>query len=74
MPRCDRAGCGHQGPADGFKPAIGVYHDMHCPKCGTTQVDTTDIFEEWAARGEHYAYGKHNVLIVPDTHRKHPEY
>lgn len=62
MPKCQREDCGFEGSADDFHPCFGVYHDMRCPECGTTEVDTEDIFEEWATEGRKYGYGKHNTL------------
>jgi hypothetical protein len=34
-------GCGFQGHPDEFDPCMSPYHDLHCRKCGTTNVDWT---------------------------------
>ena len=60
MPRCKK--CSFQGPIEDFKACRSVYHDMSCPECHTTAVDTTDVFDAWAADGKTYGYGKNNVL------------
>jgi len=55
-------GCGHIDDVDNFVGSISVYSDMRCPKCGTTEVDTSEVNKEWAARGEKYGYGDDNSL------------
>lgn len=53
MPRCNQ--CGFQGDPSEFDPCLSPYHDLRCPKCGTTNIDTSD-------QGEEYGYGKSNFL------------
>lgn len=60
--RCN--GCGFEAEADDFDACMSAYHDMRCPKCGTTDIDTTGIFEAWAARGKRYGFGKNNSLVM----------
>lgn len=62
MPECKM--CGFKGNADEFKAAFDAYHDMKCPVCDTTAVDTTDVSEEWAKNGKVYSFGKNNVLVM----------
>lgn len=31
--------CGYHGSPDSFPAALSVYHDVRCPKCGTTNID-----------------------------------
>lgn len=64
MPKCNGEECGYVGEADTFDGCATPYHDMRCPKCGTTDVDTSDINKEWAGRGEEYGYGDGNSLRV----------
>jgi hypothetical protein len=51
MPKCNQ--CKYEGGPDTFDPSMSLYHDLKCPKCGTTNVDTEDM-------GEDYGYGKSN--------------
>lgn len=69
MPRCtlDPERCTFEGTADEFKGSMGVYHDMRCPKCGTTHIDTSDVNAKWAAEGRDYGYGDNNVLKMETT-------
>lgn len=55
MPRCKRKHCEFTGAASEFEPSLSPYHDLKCPKCGTTAVDTGDM-------GEEYGYGDSNFL------------
>lgn len=43
MPRCRMKDCGYEGPVENFLAALSIYHDLCCPKCGTTSIDTSDI-------------------------------
>ena len=61
MPKCERARCGFEGPVEDFKGSLDFYHDMQCPKCHTSAIDTTDVFDEWA---KVYGYGKNNTLVT----------
>lgn len=53
MPKCNN--CGYEAKVDDFDAAMSVYHDLKCPKCGTTNLDTSDIAETWG-------YGDDNSL------------
>jgi len=57
--KCLRPGCGYEGAVSKFKMAPSPYHDMRCPECGTTHVDTSEIK---AKLGDEYGYGKNNTL------------
>lgn len=56
--KCLRAGCGYIGLASTFEPTMSVYHDMRCPKCKTTNLDTSAALEV----KPDYGYGKYNTL------------
>ena len=64
--KCLRPGCGFEGPVEEFPGCLTSYHDMCCPKCGTTRVDTSNINLDWKQRGMIYGYGDHNSLEVTD--------
>lgn len=36
-PRCEQ--CGFTASPDEFDASISAYHDLKCPKCGTTNID-----------------------------------
>lgn len=36
-PRCEQ--CGFIASPDKFEASLSVYHDLKCPKCGTTNID-----------------------------------
>lgn len=58
-------GCGWKGSPDETEPSVSPYHDMSCPKCGTTNLDTSEINKAWAANGDRYGYGDRNSLQQP---------
>ena len=60
--RCN--GCGWSGPPDDCPGTTSYHSDMRCPKCGTTNLDTSEINREWASRGERYGYGDDNFLVA----------
>lgn len=60
--KCLRKRCGHEGPVEEFPSAASCYHDLCCPKCGTTNLDTSALNQDWASRGQAYIYGDTNVL------------
>lgn len=60
MPTCN--GCGFTGDGDDFDAAFSAYHDLRCPKCGTTNIDTSD-----APKG--YGFGNHNTLDTSNESR-----
>lgn len=70
MPKCRMEDCGYEGTADEFgeaaRRAVTLYHDVRCPRCGTTKVDTSDIARAWAERGEVYGYGNNNSLNLKE--------
>lgn len=49
-PICEQ--CGFTAGPDEFYPSVSAYHDLKCPKCGTTNID-------WNCGGY-----KHNNLDV----------
>lgn len=66
MPKCEMEDCGYVGTTKEFADAgqehPTVYHDLRCPKCYTTAVDSSDTFTEWASQGKVYGYGRNNTL------------
>lgn len=54
--------CKWVGPPQDALASMSAYHDMHCPECGTSDLDTSELNAEWAADGERYGYGDHNFL------------
>jgi len=60
---CMRKECNFEGPASMFEMAVNVHHDFCCPKCGTTNIDTSELNIAWEARGEAYGYGDRNTMI-----------
>lgn len=46
--------CGYYGLSDTFTASLSAYHDMCCPKCGTTNIDTS--------RDDEAGFGDNNVL------------
>jgi len=60
-------GCGFSDHPDNFKGCLTAYHDLRCPKCSTTDIDTSKVNEAWKARGEVYGYGDHNCLNIKST-------
>ena len=54
--------CGWEGPAEQAMTAFSVYHDLQCPECGTTYLDTSGLNKDWASRGQKYAYGDGNTI------------
>lgn len=61
--KCQREGCGYEGHPDTFGGCMTPYHDLRCPKCGTTNVDTSEILKEDPI----YGYGENNCLKMPGT-------
>lgn len=54
--------CGWEGDAADAEPNLSPYHDLRCPHCGTTNLDTTGLQQSWAAAGKEYGYGTDNFL------------
>jgi len=54
--------CDFSGSADECKASMSCYHDMSCPKCGTTNLDTSGINKKWAKEGREYGFGDGNTL------------
>lgn len=50
--------CHWEGDASECKDACTVYHDLRCPECGTTELDTSDVNRKM----EGYCYGDDNFL------------
>jgi len=57
---CLSRGCGWEGPASECKPSMSIYSDMRCPKCGTSNLDTSDCL----AKDPNYGYGEDNSLHI----------
>jgi hypothetical protein len=58
--------CGFGGHPDLFDASMTYHHDLRCPneKCGSTDIDTSDLNLAWAERGEKYGFGNHNSMTV----------
>ena len=50
--------CGYYGPWQEFPAAGSPYHDLRCPKCSTTNLDTSECLAEDSG----YGYGTGNTL------------
>jgi len=60
MPKCLE--CSFTATANRFNACCSAYHDLCCPKCKTTHIDTADLNLDWQKKGEIYRYGNHNTL------------
>lgn len=60
--RCLRKQCGFEGLVSMFPMAVSSYHDLCCPKCGSTNLDTSEINRDWAEHGQKYGFGDVNFL------------
>ena len=54
--------CNHKDREYNFLPSFSPYHDVLCPKCHSSNVDTAELNKEWTDRGDKYGYGNGNVL------------
>lgn len=54
--------CGFTAKGEDFDPCISPYHDLRCPKCGTTHIDTATDNKDWDKEGFEYGYGNDNFL------------
>lgn len=54
--------CGFSADVSKFKDVMSIYHDMGCPRCGTTNIDTSEINLAWKNEGREYGYGDDNFL------------
>ena len=54
--------CDFSGDPEKFDLSISIYHDFYCPECGTSNLDTSELNEEWKQRGEEYSYGDNNTF------------
>ncbi|KKK64616.1 hypothetical protein LCGC14_2982410 [marine sediment metagenome] len=43
MPTCKE--CGYTSTSNNFHTCQSPYHDLRCPKCQTTHINTTDLFK-----------------------------
>ncbi len=59
--------CGFSADSGQFIASPSYHHDLRCPQCRTTDLDTSDINREWAAEGLRYGYGDDNTLQPPTT-------
>ena len=57
MAKCNQ--CDYEAKGSAFDACFSAYHDLRCPKCGTTDVDTSEENKE--LKGE-YGYGDDNFL------------
>lgn len=55
-------GCGFEGDVKEFDDCASVYHDVRCPVCGTTAVNTSKVNAYHRAEGSSYAWGDDNML------------
>jgi len=44
---------------------MSCYHDLRCPKCGTTQINTSEILKE----DSEYGFGNNNFLIIQEARK-----
>lgn len=51
-------GCSFSGNANQFAASLSAYHDLRCPRCGTTDINTK--LENENIKG--YGYGDNNTL------------
>ena len=54
--------CGWKGAADDCNACISPLHDLKCPKCGTTDLDTSGLNQRHKEAGNEYSYGNDNYL------------
>ena len=60
--RCGR--CGWVGLAGICGISLSPYHDMTCARCGSTNLDTSEVNKEWAAKGRVYGFGDRNKAMT----------
>lgn len=54
--------CGFEAHPDKFKKYnMGMYHDLRCPKCNSTDINTSEIKKS----ASDYSYGDNNCLSIP---------
>lgn len=63
MAICNR--CGFSGNANRFAASLSAYHDLRCPRCGTTYINTKLESENITG----YGYGNNNTLQKKNTGR-----
>ena len=54
--------CGFSGDVSKFNDVMSIYHDICCPRCGTTRIDTSEINLTLKKEGREYGYGDDNFL------------
>lgn len=59
-PRATCNVCSYKAPPRFFEPVMSLYHDLRCPGCGGTDVDTSQLAES----DSEYGYGESNSLII----------
>ena len=57
-------GCGFKENDNCFKESSSPYHDLMCPKCGTTDLDTSELYFEWGKFNRLYGFGKDNTILM----------
>jgi len=55
-------GCGFEDDVKKFDDCVSVYHDVRCPRCGTTAIDTSQVNAFYRAEGSAYGWGDGNML------------
>lgn len=60
MPTCKE--CGYTSTSNNFHTCQSPYHDLRCPKCQTTHINTTDLFK----LKNKYGYGNNNTLKMEE--------
>jgi Zn-finger nucleic acid-binding protein len=56
-------GCGFKNTEDEFDVSTNVNYEFICPKCGSINIDTSEINKECEECGQIYEYGKNNTII-----------
>lgn len=66
-------GCGFEAEVKDFNDCASVYHDVRCPECGTTAVDTSQVNAYYRAAGSTYGWGDENMLYRTSVSRRSSE-
>lgn len=54
--------CSWEGDAADCDACLSAHHDVRCPQCGTTNVDTSKLVQQYKEAGSEYSYGDDNTL------------
>jgi hypothetical protein len=63
-------GCGFEDDVKKFDDCVSVYHDVRCPRCGTTAIDTSQVNAFYRAEGSAYGWGDDNMLDRTSVSRR----